>query len=65
MKIIVDMMGGDNAPLAVLDKSLLGRFWRWHINFCPGWKAYFLSLSEEERHVLRKQYAFHKPQIRN
>ncbi len=24
--------------------SLLGRFWRWHINFCPGWKAYFTSL---------------------
>ncbi|PKD78397.1 hypothetical protein CWS33_30505 [Escherichia coli] len=46
-------------------KSLLGRFWRWHINFCPAWKASFLSLSEEERHVLRKQYAFHKPQIRN
>jgi len=22
-------------------KSVLGRFWRWHINFCPGWKAYF------------------------
>ncbi|MFA6728721.1 MAG: hypothetical protein WCS17_10975 [Prevotella sp.] len=19
-------------------KSLMGRFWRWHINFCPGWK---------------------------
>ena len=27
--------------------SLLGRFWRWHINFCPGWKAYFTSLSVE------------------
>ncbi|MBO5108247.1 MAG: hypothetical protein J6B97_07425 [Bacteroidales bacterium] len=18
--------------------SFVGRFWRWHINFCPGWK---------------------------
>lgn len=25
----------DQAP-----KSLIGRFWRWHINFCPGWKGY-------------------------
>lgn len=22
-------------------KSFMGKFWRWHINFCPGWKAYF------------------------
>ena len=21
--------------------SALGRFWRWHINFCPGWRSYF------------------------
>jgi hypothetical protein len=21
-------------------KSLLGRFWYWHIKWCPGWKAY-------------------------
>jgi hypothetical protein len=30
-------------------KSLLGRLWRWHANWCPGWKAYLRSLSEEER----------------
>ena len=29
--------------------SFLGRFWRWHINFCPGWKAYFTNLSEEKK----------------
>ncbi|MCQ2195437.1 MAG: hypothetical protein MJZ28_10865 [Paludibacteraceae bacterium] len=40
--------------------SLLGRFWRWHINFCPGWKAYFLSLSEEEKAELRQKYNFTK-----
>ncbi len=28
-------------------KSFFGRFWRWHINFCPGWKGYFTSLSDE------------------
>jgi hypothetical protein len=21
-------------------KSLLGRFWKWHTSWCPGWKAY-------------------------
>ena len=41
-------------------KSLIGRFWRWHINFCPGWKAYFTSLSEEEKEALRQRYNFKK-----
>ncbi len=27
-------------------KSLLGRFWRWHIKWCPGWKAYQKHLEE-------------------
>lgn len=40
--------------------SLTGRLWRWHINFCPGWKAYFTSLSQEEQETLRKQYNFTK-----
>jgi len=42
--------------------SLLGKFWRWHINFCPGWKAYFLSLSPEEQNALRQKYHFTKYQ---
>ena len=25
-------------------KSLIGRFWRWQINFCPSWRGYFKSL---------------------
>ena len=37
-------------------KSILGRLWRWHINFCPGWKAYMNSLPEEEKAKLRTQY---------
>ena len=45
----------DRAP-----KSLLGRFWRWHINFCPGWRGYFNSLSEEEKAALRLKYNFTK-----
>lgn len=30
-------------------KSLLGRLWRWHTVWCPGWKRYLHSLPEEER----------------
>ncbi|MBP3785518.1 MAG: hypothetical protein J6I32_02730 [Bacteroidaceae bacterium] len=41
-------------------QSLLGRFWRWHINFCPGWKSYFTSLPREEREALRQKYGFEK-----
>lgn len=41
-------------------KSFIGKFWRWHINFCPGWKAFFNSLTEEEKKVLREKYNFKK-----
>lgn len=27
-------------------KSLLGRIWKWHTSWCPGWKAYQKHLSE-------------------
>jgi len=37
-------------------KSFAGRFWRWHINFCPGWNAYMKSLSSEERQRIAEQY---------
>jgi len=30
-------------------RSLLGRLWRWHTGWCPGWKTHLKSLSEEER----------------
>lgn len=41
----------DNNP-----KSILGRLWRWHTNFCPGWKAYLKSISEEEKKTLIEKY---------
>ncbi|MCG6910521.1 MAG: hypothetical protein LJE94_10420 [Deltaproteobacteria bacterium] len=41
----------DGAP-----RSLLGRIWKWHIGWCPGWKSYLNSLSREEREQLRKKY---------
>jgi hypothetical protein len=39
-------------------KSLLGRLWRWHANFCPGWKAYMKSLPPEEKKALVEAYRF-------
>jgi len=41
-------------------KSLIGRFWRWHINFCPGWKGYMNSLNEERKEALRERYDLRK-----
>jgi hypothetical protein len=43
----------DNNP-----KSLLGRLWRWHTNFCPGWRSYMKSLPEEEKKALVEKYKF-------
>ena len=40
--------------------SFLGKFWRWHINFCPGWKGYFTSQSEVKQAELREKYNFQK-----
>ena len=37
-------------------KSILGRLWRWHINWCPGWKSYMKSLSEDERAEIKTRY---------
>ncbi|WP_083819003.1 hypothetical protein [Desulfotalea psychrophila] len=36
--------------------SLLGRLWRWHAGWCPGWNAYMKSLPQEERADLAKRY---------
>jgi hypothetical protein len=41
----------DNNP-----KSFLGRFWRWHTHFCPGWKNYFKELPEDKKIELSNRY---------
>ncbi len=41
-------------------KSLIGRFWRWHINFCPGWKGYLRSLDDSEKQLLKEKYQLKK-----
>jgi hypothetical protein len=38
-------------------RSILGRIWKWHIGWCPGWKAYLKSLSDGERKNLTEQYS--------
>ena len=37
-------------------KSIIGRIWRWHINFCPGWKSYMKSLPNSDRVKIKAQY---------
>lgn len=38
------------------EKSLIGRFWRWHIKYCKGWETYVNSLSESEKTELKERY---------
>lgn len=37
-------------------RSWLGRWWRWHAGWCPGWKSYLNSLPEQERRELAARY---------
>jgi len=41
-------------------KSFLGRLWKWHINWCPGWKRYIISLPIDERTTLADKYGLNK-----
>jgi hypothetical protein len=45
----------DNNP-----KSFLGRIWRWHTKYCPGWKRYMKSLPDDERGKLAEKYDMEK-----
>ncbi len=41
-------------------RSLLGRLWRWHAGWCPGFRSYLLGLPEEKRLELAKRYGLKK-----
>ena len=41
-------------------QSLVGRLWRWHAGWCPGWKSYMNSLPEDERKRLAEHYQLDK-----
>lgn len=45
----------DNKP-----KSFLGKLWRWHANWCPGWKQYMKSLDAEKREEIAQNYNMKK-----
>jgi hypothetical protein len=45
----------DNNP-----RSLLSRIWKWHANWCPGWKGYMKSLPDKERIKLAEKYDLKK-----
>lgn len=40
--------------------SLMGRLWRWHTNWCPGWKGYMNSLEDEKRNKIAEKYDMKK-----
>ncbi len=41
-------------------RALLGRLWRWHAGWCPGWKQYMASVSAEKRAELAERYGLEK-----
>jgi len=47
----------DNNP-----KSILGRIWRWHAGWCPGWKSYMKSLPDDDRVKTAEKYGMKKYQ---
>jgi hypothetical protein len=42
--------------------SLLGRLWRWHAGWCPGFKQYITSLPQDKRNELASRYGLTKYQ---
>ena len=43
-------------------RSIIGRLWRWHINWCPGWNRYITSLPDEDRNRISQTYNMKKYQ---
>lgn len=37
-------------------KSFLGRLWRLHISWCPGWRRYMQALGKKQRVELATRY---------
>jgi hypothetical protein len=37
-------------------RSILGRIWKWHIRWCPGWKSYMNSLPDRRCDEVMKKY---------
>jgi hypothetical protein len=41
-------------------RSLLGRLWRWHAGWCPGFKKYLDNLPIERRTEIARRYGLKK-----
>jgi hypothetical protein len=41
-------------------RSFLGRLWRFHTSWCPGWKKYMKSLPDERRIEIARRYGMKK-----
>jgi len=39
-------------------KSFLVKLWRWHTNWCPGWKSHMRSLTNTDRINIAKKYKY-------
>ena len=37
-------------------RSILGKIWKWHITWCPGWKAYVRSLPDKKSVEVKEKY---------
>jgi hypothetical protein len=37
-------------------ESVVGKIWKWHTGWCPGWKSYLKSLPGEKRAVVVGKY---------
>jgi hypothetical protein len=38
-------------------RSMLGRIWKWHTGWCPGWKSYLKALPDDERVQVAEKYS--------
>ena len=41
-------------------KSFLGRIWRWHAGWCPGFKTYITFLPDAQRIEIAERYRLNK-----
>ena len=37
-------------------RSILGRLWKWHIGWCPGWRSYLKSLPPDKKESVLQKY---------
>ncbi len=37
--------------------SVVGKIWKWHITWCPGWKSYLKSLPANKKNEIIKKYS--------